>query len=195
MRISPVRLTRSSVVSACARPWPMRAHRPSSATAQRRFRDCSFMCRSMWKAVELPESPGGRCPFGHSREGEITKVTAVARHPRTMTAPGISRRARGRSDPRECLLEIGDQVVGVFDACRIADETFRNAGIGPFLFGEFDVAGGARRTDEGADRTEARCLVRELHVFQHRDDLVESALQRKAQHAAEAAHLLLRYIV
>ena len=65
---------------------------------------------------------------------------------------GLLRRGlRLRSWPAPA--QIGHQVVAVLDAGRIADEALGATGVGAFLLGQLDVAGGAQRSDEGADRT------------------------------------------
>jgi hypothetical protein len=57
----------------------------------------------------------------------------------------------GLADARQCLFEVCDQIVDVFDAGRIAHQPLRDTGGGALLGAALDMTGHRRRTDDGLD--------------------------------------------
>src|SRR5580704_6412076 len=95
----------------------------------------------------------------------------------------------------QCLGEIGDQVVGVFDADGVAYESLGNAKGASFFWRVFDMARRRGRADDGFDRAEVRRTMRPLEPWKKFADAIETTLDQKAQHAAESAHLACRDLV
>src|SRR5208283_4700425 len=109
-----------------------------------------------------------------------------------------SRHARydlARANLSQRLPEIGDQVLYIFNADRVADESFRDAA-GRALFGRgFDVAGCCRRASNGLYRAQVRRQMRVAQSRQERLHRIEAAVEREAEHTAKAGHLPARNVV
>ena len=62
----------------------------------------------------------------------------------------------------KCLLDVGDEIVGVLDADAHAKEAVRNAEPGPFVRREMRVRVVPRLADQGVYTAETRCVPNEL---------------------------------
>src|SRR5438093_180275 len=89
----------------------------------------------------------------------------------------------------QCLTQIGDQVVGVFDADRDADQAVGDADLAADLRRNRGVGHERRRLDERFDAAEALAEREEARFPQDRAGGVQSAADLERKHAAEAAHL------
>ena len=88
------------------------------------------------------------------------------------------------------MVEVGEQVVDVFDAGAVADEAFGDAE--RFTFGgrTFDVAGGCWWAHDRLDCAEVCGHVGKAQSGEERPNRCQVAAEAEAEHAAEAAHLL-----
>src|SRR5690606_967232 len=91
----------------------------------------------------------------------------------------------------ERLLEVGDEVLGVFEADREADHAVGDAAAPPLPRVHVAVAGGHRLGDEAFDAAEAGRDREQPQPVDHGGGLLGGGVQDRAEHAAAAAHLLL----
>ena len=95
----------------------------------------------------------------------------------------------------EGLVEVGDDVVGVFDADGESDEGVGDAEGEAFFFGVGVVADESGVCDECFDAAEAGCDEAEFEAVEEAFCLGESAFDVEGDDAAEAGHLFFGDVV
>src|SRR5580692_3307720 len=111
----------------------------------------------------------------------------------TMTAWTANAAARNPSNRVQRGSQIGDEIAGVFDADRYADQCVRNADPIPRQLGHARVSGAGRVRHQGFGAAQAHRELDYLQCVEHAKRLRLAALDRESEGGARALALPLEY--
>src|ERR1700722_9897482 len=121
---------------------------------------------------------GAAAPAGPAAGEAASACGATA--PARMTAASAAV-ARTRLNCIECGPQVGNEITGIFDAHRDADQRIGDADPIPRLFGDAGVRGARRVRHEGFGAAEAHGELDHLQRIEHAECLRLAALDRESE--------------
>ena len=104
---------------------------------------------------------------GRARARPLGRARGAVHAPSGVLGPSLAPDADGRRDGRERLLQVGDQVLDVLDADRVAHQAVGDAGLQPVGAAHAGVGHRGGVLDEALDAAQRDGQRRHLHVVHH----------------------------